>query len=128
MTCPFCHLHPERILIQDELTLALRDGFPVSPGHTLILTRRHIQSCAEATPEELAALLNTLGAARRALDLEFHPDGYNVGLNDGAAAGQTVMHVHVHLIPRFHGDVADPRGGIRHCIPGKGSYDSGGLS
>jgi len=127
MTCPFCHLAPERILIQDELTLALRDAFPVSPGHTLIVTRRHIQSYSEATADELSALLRTLAVVRTALDLEFHPDGYNVGINDGAAAGQTVMHMHVHLIPRFQGDVENPRGGIRHCIPGKGSYDANGL-
>ena len=128
MNCPFCHLPTERILIQNELTLALRDAFPVAPGHTLIVTRRHIQSYAEATPDELAALWRTLGAARKTLDLEFHPDGYNVGINDGGAAGQTVMHMHVHLIPRFQGDVANPRGGVRHCIPGKGCYDSGKLS
>ena len=125
MTCPFCQMPPERVLLQDELTFAVRDGFPVSPGHTLILTRRHIQSYAEATPEELAALLHTLAEVRKALDLEFHPDGYNVGINDGVAAGQTVMHMHMHLIPRYQGDVANPRGGVRHCIPGKGCYDPG---
>jgi len=125
MACPFCHLPPDRILIQDDLTLAFRDGFPASPGHTLVITRRHIPSYAEATPEELAALFRTLAAARAALDLEFHPDGYNVGINDGEAAGQTVMHMHVHLIPRFQGDVPNPRGGVRHCIPCKGDYDPG---
>ena len=124
-SCPFCEMPPERVLTQDDLTLAIRDGFPVSPGHTLILPRRHIQSMVEATPEELAALLRTLGEVRKALDLEFHPDGYNVGINDGEAAGQTVMHLHLHLIPRFQGDVANPRGGVRHCIPGKGCYDAG---
>ena len=93
----------------------------------MIVTRRHIQSYSEATADELSALLRTLAVVRTALDLEFHPDGYNVGINDGAAAGQTVMHMHEHLIPRFQGDVENPRGGIRHCIPGKGCYDANGL-
>ena len=125
MACPFCDPPRDCIVAEDELTLTIRDGYPVSPGHTLVVTRRHIGSMAEATPAELEALLRALADARAALDRERHPDGYNIGINDGAAAGQTVMHLHVHLIPRFTGDMPNPRGGVRHCIRGKGYYDPG---
>jgi diadenosine tetraphosphate (Ap4A) HIT family hydrolase len=90
------------------------------------MPRRHVASLFEATEAERRALWQALGRARAALEREFHPDGYNLGVNDGAAAGQTVMHLHVHLIPRYRGDVADPRGGVRHCIPGRGYYRAGG--
>ena len=120
--CPFCTLPPARIIAGDAHALALRDGYPVSPGHTLIVPRRHVASLAQARPEELRSLWTLLAQAREALDRELRPDGYNVGVNVGEAAGQTVPHVHVHVIPRYRGDVADPRGGVRHVIPGKGNY------
>ena len=113
---------PDRIIQADDLVFVIRDAYPVSTGHTLIIPRRHIASLTEATEEEQVAVLRAVASARAALDTEHHPDGYNIGINDGEAAGQTVMHLHVHLIPRYRGDVADPRGGIRHCIPGKGYY------
>ena len=125
MSCVFCDIAREQIVAEDELTLTLHDGYPVSPGHTLIIPRRHISSMTEATPEELQAILQALAAARATLDHERQPDGYNIGINDGAAAGQTVMHLHVHLIPRFTGDMPNPRGGIRHCVQGKGYYAPG---
>ncbi len=123
MDCPFCTLPRERIVAEDALTLTIRDGFPVSLGHTLVIPRRHMPSLFEATDAERAALWAASVTARAALDAELHPDGWNLGVNEGAAAGQTVVHLHLHLIPRFHGDTADPRGGVRHCIPGKGYYD-----
>ena len=92
----------------------------MGPGHTLIIPRRHITSIFDATVDEQHALLQGVAAAKVALDVEYKPDGYNIGINDGAAAGQTVFHLHVHLIPRFVGDTSNPRGGIRHCISGKG--------
>ncbi len=122
MDCPFCTLPRERILDEDELTVIIRDGFPVSPGHTLVIPRRHVVSLAEASAAEWTAIGEALGRARAGLDRELRPDGYNVGVNDGLAAGQTVMHLHVHLIPRYRGDVPNPRGGVRHCIPGHGDY------
>jgi diadenosine tetraphosphate (Ap4A) HIT family hydrolase len=125
-SCPFCEPPRERIVAEDELSLTIRDGYPVSPGHTLVLPRRHIGSLFEATEAERRALWEALGRARAALERELRPDGYNLGINDGAAAGQTVMHLHVHLIPRYQGDSDDPRGGIRHCIPGRGYYHGGG--
>ena len=106
----------------NALAFAIRDGFPVSPGHTLIVPRRLVATWFEATREEQVAMLELVDVVKAQLDAELHPDGYNIGINAGAAAGQTVMHLHIHLIPRFAGDVPDPRGGVRHVIPGKGNY------
>jgi diadenosine tetraphosphate (Ap4A) HIT family hydrolase len=122
MECPFCHLPRERIVLEDALCLTIRDGYPVSPGHTLVLPRRHFGSLFEASVAERRALFAALQTARVELDRDLHPDGYNLGINDGTAAGQTVMHLHVHLIPRYRGDCDDPRGGVRHCVPGRGYY------
>ncbi len=124
--CPFCALAGDRIVTSDGLSVVVRDGFPVSPGHTLIIPRRHFGSFFEATAEERASLMHLLGEARQALTGEFHPDGWNIGINDGPAAGQTVLHLHIHLIPRYAGDSPDPRGGVRWVIPAKANYwDSG---
>ena len=120
--CPFCNFVADSVLAQDELTVTVRDGFPVSPGHTLVIPRRHVASWFDAAEEEKQALLRAVEAAKEALDAELHPDGFNIGINDGEAAGQTVMHLHVHVIPRYAGDMEDPRGGIRHCIAGEGYY------
>jgi diadenosine tetraphosphate (Ap4A) HIT family hydrolase len=120
--CPFCHLPPERIVMGHALAVAVRDAYPVSPGHTLIIPKRHVRSWFETNPGEQHALLELLANARKDLDREFSPAGYNIGINDGAAAGQTVPHLHIHLIPRFEGDRDDPRGGVRWVIPDKASY------
>jgi len=120
--CPFCGLPRDRIVFESQLALAIRDKFPVSPGHTLIVPRRHVASLFDTTPEEQAALLKLLRIARIDLDHVHHPAAYNVGVNDGAAAGQTVMHLHVHLIPRYPGDREDPRGGVRWVLPEKAAY------
>lgn len=120
--CPFCTPAPAGVVAAGELVLTLRDAYPVSPGHTLVVPRRHVASIFELTPAEQAAAFEAVRVARLALDAEHHPDGYNVGVNVGAAAGQTVMHAHVHLIPRFKGDVSNPRGGVRHALVGKGFY------
>jgi diadenosine tetraphosphate (Ap4A) HIT family hydrolase len=101
---------------------AFRDHFPVTRGHTLVVTRRVTPDWFTATDDERAAVFALIETVKRCLDEELAPDGYNVGFNVGAAAGQTVMHLHVHVIPRFRGDVSDPRGGIRHVIPGKANY------
>lgn len=123
MDCPFCTLSATRIIEEDALTLTIRDGYPVSPGHTLVITRRHVPSIFDASDDERRALWAAVARARSVLNSELRPDGWNLGVNDGSAGGQTVMHVHVHLIPRFAGDVEDARGGIRHSIPRKGYYD-----
>ena len=106
----------------NALAFAIRDRYPVSPGHTLVITRREVTDWFEATADEKLALMALVDEVKLALDREFSPAGYNVGFNAGAAAGQTVPHLHVHVIPRYLGDMDDPRGGVRHAIPGKGNY------
>lgn len=120
--CLFCTLPASRIIVANELAVVIRDGFPVSPGHTLIIPKRHVGSFFDITDEERNAMLALMDAARTSLNTEFRPDGYNIGINDGAAAGQTVLHLHLHLIPRYQGDSADPRGGIRWIFPEKARY------
>jgi diadenosine tetraphosphate (Ap4A) HIT family hydrolase len=120
--CPFCRVPEERIIECNPHAFALADGFPVSPGHTLIVARRHVADFFELADAEMIAVIALLRSARDRLLAALRPDGFNIGANAGAAAGQTVFHVHVHLIPRFAGDVPYPEGGIRNLIPGKGRY------
>ena len=120
--CPFCSLPPERIIDSNELALVIRDGFPVSKGHTLIIPKRHVGSWFDTSADERIALFALLDQVKMILDHEFKPDSFNIGINDGAAAGQTVPHLHIHLIPRYKGDQKDPRGGVRWIIPGKAKY------
>ncbi|MBU6277281.1 MAG: HIT domain-containing protein, partial [Planctomycetes bacterium] len=121
---PFLEVPEAEWVCANDLCFAIFDSFPVSPGHVLVVTRRVVPTFFECTPEEQRALLALVPEVKRLLDerLRPRPDGYNVGFNAGAAAGQTVPHVHVHVIPRHAGDVADPRGGVRHVIPAKGNY------
>lgn len=121
-SCPFCALPAERILLLADEALVIRDAFPVSPGHTLVVPRRHIGSFFELTDAERACMVELLAKAKAELDLSFQPDGFNIGINDGAAAGQTVPHLHLHLIPRYRGDAPDPRGGVRWVLPAKAKY------
>ena len=120
--CPFCHLAPGRILARNAHGVFVRDSFPVSPGHTLVIPARHFGSFFEATPEERAALLELLEQARADVLRQHAPDGWNIGINDGPAAGQTVPHLHIHLIPRYRGDREDPRGGVRWVLPERAAY------
>jgi len=157
--CPFCHPDPRRLVAESPLALTLRDAFPLTPGHTLIVPRRHFANLFDATGEEIAAIWQALGRAAADLgacpalpDQVFPaadaragagpaggppaatqlagtpgrpgsaPTGFNVGVNVGRAAGQTVMHLHVHLIPRVPGDQPDPRGGIRRIFPERADY------
>jgi diadenosine tetraphosphate (Ap4A) HIT family hydrolase len=120
--CPFCGVPAPDGMPADRLAFTKRDGYPVSKGHTLIIPRRHVGSFFDCTEEERRALLSLLDQARALLDEQHHPDGYNIGINDGAAAGQTVMHLHIHLIPRYAGDCADARGGVRWIFPDKAAY------
>jgi diadenosine tetraphosphate (Ap4A) HIT family hydrolase len=120
--CPFCQLDANRILAEDELTVVYRDGFPVSLGHTVIIPRRHVATLFEATEAEQAALLRALARAKEIIDRHHEPDGYNIGINHGLAGGQSVPHLHIHLIPRYRGDKEDPRGGVRWVLPDKAKY------
>jgi diadenosine tetraphosphate (Ap4A) HIT family hydrolase len=120
-TCPFCQ--PEAVLLQNELAFALFDRSPVTPGHMLLIPRRHVADWFETTADERVHLMTLADEARAVLIQERRPDGFNLGVNVGMAAGQTVFHVHLHLIPRYVGDVANPRGGVRGVIPAMQNYD-----
>jgi diadenosine tetraphosphate (Ap4A) HIT family hydrolase len=121
-TSPFLERPSSDHLAANALAFAIRDAFPVSPGHTLIITRRQVATWFDATPEEHAAVIALVSVVKEQLDASHRPDGYNVGFNAGEAAGQTVGHLHVHVIPRYRGDRADPRGGVRWVIPDKADY------
>ena len=121
-TCPFCELPRDRILYEDHQVVALWDGFPVSPGHALIVPRRHVPTWFEASIEEQAAIVKTIERVRDEILRRYQPDGFNIGINVGEAAGQTVFHLHLHVIPRYRGDVPNPRGGVRRVIPHRADY------
>lgn len=124
--CPFCEIihgqYADRIRHESEHGIVIRDGFPVSAGHSLVISKRHIASFFELTEVERADLLGLLDWAKADVDAAFKPDAFNVGINDGPAAGQTVPHLHIHLIPRYWEDGVDPRGGVRWVVPGKADY------
>jgi diadenosine tetraphosphate (Ap4A) HIT family hydrolase len=120
--CPFCSLPDTRIRARNDLALATRDAYPVTPGHTLVIPVRHMSSFFDTTPAEREAMLALLEVTKQQLQAEFGPAGYNIGINDGTAAGQTIAHLHMHLIPRYPGDRADPRGGVRWVMPAKADY------
>lgn len=120
--CPFCSLDNSRVLYESASFLIIHDGYPISPGHTLIIPKTHIASMFELGPEQFADLHTAIHWAKMDIEREFSPDGYNLGVNDGAVAGQTVPHLHLHLIPRYQGDQPDPRGGVRWIIPDKAKY------
>jgi len=122
LACPFCAPAADRIFHAGRLTLGLWDAFPVNPGHALLVPKRHVASWFDATPEEQAELLSAVELARREIEKEHRPDGWNIGINIDAAAGQTVFHLHVHVIPRYAGDVPDPRGGVRFVVSSKANY------
>ena len=122
MPCPFCEILSERVVFEDKLTICIRDKYPVAKGHSLIITRRHVESFFDLTREERLSVDAMLFRVKEELDREFSPSGYNIGVNIGRAAGQTIGHVHVHLIPRYDGDMEDPRGGVRGVIPEKQGY------
>ena len=124
--CIFCDMNKEKdreILFYSERLTAIHDAFPVTPGHILIVTKRHASDFFELDELEYRELHGMIRRARDFITNEGHsPDGYNIGMNCGEAAGQTIMHFHCHVIPRYRGDMREPRGGVRHCVAGKGSY------
>jgi len=118
----FTEITPDRVLHRDDHFFVIKDAFPVSPGHMLVISNRLRKDFFELSEEERVNLASTIEVAKKLIEEEFRPDGYNIGMNCGQAAGQTVFHFHCHLIPRYHGDMENPRGGVRHCIHGKGNY------
>jgi diadenosine tetraphosphate (Ap4A) HIT family hydrolase len=115
--CPFCV--PDGIILSNDLAFALYDKYPVNKGHMLIIPRRHVEDFWASTSEERKALNDLIVDCKKHLDKNFKPDGYNIGINCGEAAGQTVFHLHIHLIPRYLGDIENPRGGVRGVIPAR---------
>ena len=120
--CPFCSLLKERIWLETDAAVAVLDGFPVSDGHSLAIPKRHVELLFDLPEGELMEVWALVGKVRRLLQQKYKPDGFNIGVNEGQAAGQTIGHAHVHIIPRQTGDVADPRGGIRWVIPTRARY------
>ena len=123
--CLFCDKdNPEknRIILENKLFYARWDNIPVSEGHAEIVPKRHVESFFELTEEELSKMYDLIRKTKEVIDEKYSPSGYNIGVNEGEAAGRTIHHLHMHLIPRYKGDVEDPKGGIRHIIPGKGFY------
>jgi diadenosine tetraphosphate (Ap4A) HIT family hydrolase len=119
--CLFC-TDPQGVSLKGKLAYSARDTYAVSPGHTLVVPHRHVASFFQLTPDEVSACMELINQERKLLDAEFKPDGYNIGVNIGPAAGQSILHVHIHIIPRYKGDVENPQGGVRHVIPKKGHY------
>lgn len=119
--CLFCK-DARGISLKNEFAYSARDSYAVSPGHTLVIPNRHVASFFELTPEEVAACMDLISQEKKLIDEEFNPDGYNIGVNVGLAAGQSIYHVHIHMIPRYTGDVENPQGGVRHVIPSNAHY------
>lgn len=121
-SCPFCQIERERVLVESDVALAFLDTYPVTEGHTLVSPRRHLISIYQLSAVEQSALWAIVGEVRALLLQRYAPDAFNIAVNDGVAAGQTVEHAHIHIIPRRMGDVPDPRGGVRNIIPEKARY------
>jgi len=117
--CELCSRN--QVLLENALAYVRRDNNLLSPGHVLVIPKRHVASFFDMTGEEQSAVLSLLGEIQKSIQKQHSPDGYNIGVNVGKAGGQSRMHVHMHLIPRYAGDVPDPRGGIRCVLPGKTS-------
>jgi len=121
--CVFCNIDKSRIEIENDLALSFKDLYPVTEGHTLVIPKRRVQSFFELSSNEKKAMFELLESQKQDLqNKDKLITGFNIGINDGQDAGQTVMHCHIHLIPRRKGDMKDPRGGVRGVIPGKQSY------
>ena len=120
--CVFCRPEKGKIFFETQSLYCIWDAFPVSKGHALIIPKRHFGDWFEATSEEMTELLLATNNCRKEIFKNETPDGFNIGINIGVPAGQTIPHLHVHVIPRYSGDMMDPRGGVRHVIPSKGNY------
>ena len=120
--CIFCNSKLINVFLENNLAWVKWDEFPVSKGHALIISKRHVQDFFGTNLEERIAMAKLIDEVKIIIDKEYKPDGYNIGINCGAAAGQSVMHLHIHVIPRYKGDVINPRGGVRGVIPQKQNY------
>lgn len=119
----FIDVEPHQMIHESDSFFVIEDSYPVSPGHSLIISKQLKQTFFDLSSTERIELVEMLEATKKLIETKYNPDGYNIGMNCGEAAGQTVMHFHCHIIPRYAGDMDDPRGGVRHCIPSKGRYN-----
>jgi len=123
--CLFCdrnNTERHKIIVENELFYAREDNFAVSKGHTEVVPKKHVESFFDFTDEEAVQLFDLIKKTKNIISKKYKPDGFNIGINEGEAAGRSIHHLHVHIIPRYIGDIENPRGGIRHIIPGKGNY------
>lgn len=122
--CLFCRLQheDEEVVLENSLFFVRKDNYPVTPGHCEIIPKKHIESFFDLPAYQVQMLYYLISAAKKMIEQEYTPDGYNIGINEGKSAGRTVHHLHVHLIPRYSGDVEDPIGGVRAVIPDKCNY------
>lgn len=123
--CLFCdkdNPKKHRLILENELFYSRWDNYPVSKGHAEIVPKKHIESFFALTQKELIQMYDLIKRTKRLIDEKYHPEAYNIGINEGKAAGRTINHLHIHIIPRYKGDVENPRGGVRHIIPEKGDY------
>ena len=123
MVCIFCNIDYSEVIAENNLFYSRWDKFPVSNGHAEVIPKRHVESFFDLSLDELVKMYDLVKVTKEVIDKKYNPDAYNLGINDGVAAGRTVHHFHMHIIPRYSGDVANPRGGVRHVIPGKGDYN-----
>ena len=119
--CLFC-TDAKGVSLKNELAYSCRDSNAVSPGHTVVVPKRHVAEFFDLSQDEVAACMELINEEKKLIDEEFNPDGYNIGINIGPAAGQSILHVHIHIIPRYEGDVENPQGGVRHVLPKKAHY------
>lgn len=124
MGCLFCEFkdNREKVVLDNDLAFAIFDGFPVSKGHMLVIPKRHAETYFDLTKEELTAMQELAHKCKELLDNKYKPDGYNIGFNCGEAGGQTIFHCHMHIIPRYKGDIENPRGGVRKILVDNSSY------
>lgn len=119
--CLFCR-DAKGVSLNNELAYSARDSYAVSPGHTVVIPKRHVSEFFDLTQDEVAACMDLINEEKELIDKEFNPDGYNIGVNVGPVAGQSILHTHIHIIPRYKGDVENPQGGVRHVLPEKAHY------
>jgi len=122
MSCPFCNINEDKIIAKNKFSYAIYDKYPVNKGHILIISKEHIRDYFDASTEVREAIFDLMEDCKSLLDNKYNPDGYNIGFNCGKEAGQRIMHFHLHLIPRYEGDIEDPTGGVRGVIPEKRVY------
>nr|WP_018249044.1 HIT family protein [Orenia marismortui] len=123
MECIFCNTEELEIILESQFSFAIFDKYPVNKGHLLIIPKRHFSSFFELSKEEMNDIYDLINQGKEKLDKLYSPDGYNIGVNVGETAGQTIMHLHIHIIPRYKGDIENPRGGIRKLMPNLVPYD-----